>query len=216
MKNYGDTADLKKGGLRSTLNGMDGLALTLLLPLAAVASEARKAPAPLPAVPAGEDYRVVIDRDVGSRDEAPPPGRAGVRFRGQGRVMSVDPGSRRIVLENEDGGEETFVVPEPARLSFAGDRRPLKLDQFRRGDPVGYTVDGEKAVRLHLDLCGDGTSEDDNIFAQPNRRFRRRRPPPPPVEDEETQYRTDEPDVPMYQSEPPEQPPVQRRPPKKK
>lgn len=191
---------------------MAGLFLTLLASLAAAQAEGRKPPAPLPAKPAAEEYRVVVDRDAGPSDEAPPPGRAGVRFQGQGRLLSVDPGSRRVVLENEDGGEETFVVPDAARLSFAGDRRPLKLDQFRRGDPVGYTVDGEKAVRLHLDLCGDGVStEEDNIFARPQPRRSRRRPPPPPMEDEETQYRTDEPDVPMYQSEPPEPPPTPRK-----
>lgn len=190
---------------------MAGLFLALVAALAAAQAEGRKPPSPLPAKPAADEYRVVVDRDVSSRDEAPPPGRAGVRFQGQGRLLSVDPGSRRVVLENEDGGEETFVVPDAARLSFAGDRRPLKLDQFRRGDPVGYTVDGEKAVRLHLDLCGEGSGENDDIFAPPTRRVRRRRAPPPPLEDEETQYRTDEPDVPMYQSEPPEPPPTPRK-----
>jgi hypothetical protein len=192
---------------------MDGLLLGLLLAASAAAQpDARKPPSPLPAKPAAEEYRVVVDYDVSSRDDSPPPSRAGVRFQGQGRLLSVDPGTRRVILENEDGGEETFTVPDAARLSFAGDRRPLKLDQFRRGDPVGYTVDGEKAVRLHLDLCGEGVSTDeDNIFARPRPRRSRRRPPPPPLEDEETQYRTDEPDVPMYQTEPPEPPRTPRR-----
>lgn len=201
---------------------MNGPLLGLLLSCAAAAGETdpRKAQ-PLPAQAPPDEYRVVVDEQQEEPKESPRPasGQPGVRRHGLGRLSSVDPKERRIVLEHEDGEEESFVVPETARLSFGSDERPLKLDQLRRGDAVAYNVEGPKASRLHLDLCGDGTGgSDDNIFAPPVRHSRRsRRPPPPPEDDDGPEYpQADEPDVPMYQSEPPEPPPAPNKAPAKK
>lgn len=199
---------------------MNGLLLGLLLACPARAGEARKAPEPLPAQAPPDEYRVVVDEEERepAQSARPASGQPGVKRNGLGRLSSVDPKERRIVLEHEDGEEESFAVPESSRLTFGSDERPLKLDQLRRGDAVAYNVDGAKASRLHLDLCGDGTGgSDENIFAPPVRHGRRgRRPPPPPEDDEGPEYpQADEPDVPMYQSEPPEPPPAPKKAPKK-
>lgn len=199
---------------------MNGLLLGLLLACPARAGEARKAPEPLPAKAAPDEYRVVVDeqQEEPKENARPASGQPGVRRHGLGRLSSVDAKERRIVLEHEDGEEESFTVPETARLSFGSDERPLKLDQLRRGDAVAYNVDGAKASRLHLDLCGDGTGgSDENIFAPPVRHSRRSRRPPPPEDDDGPEYpQADEPDVPMYQSEPPEPPPAPKKAPAKK
>ena len=207
-----------------TLYLMKGLLLFLLLPLASRAAEPekRKSPELLPAQAPAETYRVVVDGadegDPKEEETAPPAGQAGVKRHGLGRLVSVDAKERKIVLEHEDGVEESFGVPETARLSFAADERPLKLDQLRRGDAVAYAVDGNKVARLHFDVCGDGTGGmGEDVFSRPPPRRMRRggRPPPPPM-DEEPEYRSvDEPDVPMYQSEPPEPPPSPKKAPKK-
>ena len=197
---------------------MNGLLLSLLLAWPAAAAEGRKAPEPLPATPPEEDYRVVVDESSEPKEaeEAPAVGRPGVKRRGVWRLSSVDVKEKRIVLEHEDGEEETFVVPDTARLSFAAEERPLKLDQLRRGDAVAYAVDGGKATRLHLDLCGNGSGSEDDFFAPPTRRGRQKRPPPPPPPDDGPEYPdANEPDVPMYQSEPPEAPPAPKKAPKK-
>lgn len=190
---------------------MNGFLLGLLLAWPAAAAEGRKAPEPLPAKPPPDEYRVVVDEDAAPKepDEPAPAGRPGVKRHGLGRLVSVDAKDRRVVLEHEDGVEETFSVPDSARLSFASDERPLKLDQLRRGDPVAYTVDGGKAARLHLDLCAEGAGQgDENIFAPPPRRARRPRRPPPPEDEGPAYPAADEPDTPMYQSEPPEPKPA--------
>ena len=192
---------------------MNGLLLTVLLPLAH-AAEGRKAAEPLPAKPTEEEYRVVVDESAEPRepDAAPESGRPGVRRRGVARLTSVDPKERRVVLEDEDGDELSFVVPEGARVSFAAEERPLKLEQLRRGDSVSYSADGGKATRLHLDLCSDGGGGEDDFFAPPRpRRERPMRRQPPPEDDDREHPQADEPDVPMYQSEPPEPPPAPKK-----
>lgn len=192
---------------------MNGFLLTLLLPLAH-AAEGRKAPEPLPAKPPEEEYRVVVDESAEPKEPeaAPEPGRPGVRRRGVGRLTSVDAKERRIVLEDEDGEELSFAVPEGARLSFAPDQRPLKLDQLRRGDAVSFASEGGKAARLHLDLCSDGPNGDDDVFSPPRpRRSRPMRRQPPPDDEDPERPQADEPDVPMYQSEPPEPPPAPKK-----
>lgn len=203
---------------------MNGFLLTLLFTLSGVeglplahAAEGRKAAEPLPAKAPEEEYRVVVDDFAEPKERESPPeaGRPGVRRRGVGRLSSVDPKERRIVLEDEDGDEMSFVVPEGARLSFATEERPLKLEQLRRGDAVSFSSDGGKATRLHLDLCSNDGGEDD-FFAPPRpRRERPMRRQPPPEDDDRENPQTDEPDVPMYQSEPPEPPPAPKKVPKK-
>lgn len=192
---------------------MNGLLLSLLAAaLTAAEPETRKTPAPLPAKPPAEDYRVVVDEEPpGPEGREEPAARHPVRRHGLGRLASVDAKERRVVLEHEDGVEQSLSVPESARLTFASDERPLRLDQLRRGDAVAYSVEGNRLARLHLDLCGDGSgSPDDDFFSPPPRRRGARRPPPPPP-DEEPEFRSvDEPDVPMYQSEPAEAPPRKR------
>ncbi|TBR24353.1 hypothetical protein EPO15_04200 [bacterium] len=195
---------------------MNGFLLALLL-TGPAAAEPRKSAEPLPAKPPPDEYRVVVDDSAEPKEEeAPAPhGKPGVKRHGLGRLVSVDAKERRIVLEHEDGVEETFTVPDGARLTFAPDERTLKLDQLRRGDAVSYAVDGGKTARLHLDLCGEGSGDDD-VFAPP-RRNRRGRQPPPQFEDDGPEYpQADEPDVPMYQSEPPEPPPAPKKAPAKK
>lgn len=197
---------LNSAGLRSTLFLMVGLLLAALVPFAAAAEgDPRKTPAPLPAEAPPDEYRVVVDESSEPREGPPPPADPKPRRRGAARLVSVDAKERRVVLETADGEEETLLVPESARLSFATDERPLKLEQLRRGDAVAFAAEGGKAARLHLDLCGEGAGQtDDDIFAPPPRRSRRPRRPPPPEDDVPAYPAADEPDTPMYQSEPPE------------
>lgn len=195
---------------------MNGLLLALLFPMA-YAAEGRKAPEPLPAKPPDEEYRVVVDESAEPKEPeaAPETGRPGVRRRGLGRLSAVNAKERRLVLEDEDGEELSFTVPEGARLSFASDERPLRLEQLRSGDAVSFATEGGKAVRLHLDLCADGPEGVDGFFAPPQpRRGRPARRDPPPEEDRDRDQ-SNEPDVPMYQSEPPEPPPAPKKPPRK-
>lgn len=197
---------------------MNGLLLTVLLPMA-YAAEGRKAAEPLPAKPAVEEYRVVVDESAEPTESERPPnsGRPGVRRRGIARLTAVDPKERRVVLEDEDGDEFSLSVPEGARVSFAVEERPLKLEQLRRGDAVSFSADGGKATRLHLDLCSDAGGGEDDFFAPPRPRRERpmRRQPPPDDDDDRDHPQADEPDVPMYQSEPPEPPPAPKKAPKK-
>lgn len=193
---------------------MNGLLLGLLAAaLAAAEPDKRMTPAPLPAKPPAEEYRVVVDEEAPARGEREEEeaARHPTRRHGLGRLASVDAKERRVVLEHEDGVEQGLSVPDSARLTFASDERPLRLDQLRRGDAVAYSVEGNRLARLHLDLCGDGSGPpDDDFFSPPARRRGARRPPPPPP-DEEPEFRSvDEPDVPMYQSEPAEAPPRKR------
>ncbi|TPW19506.1 MAG: hypothetical protein FD126_2619 [Elusimicrobia bacterium] len=195
---------------------MNGFLLTLLLPLAH-AAEGRKAAEPLPAKPAEEEYRVVVDESAEPKEteSAPEPARPGVRRRGVGRLASVDLKGRRVVVEDEDGEELSLAVPDGARLSFAAEERPLSLEQLRRGDSVSFSADGGKATRLHLDLCGGG-QDDDDFFAPPRPKHGRpMRRQPVPDDDDREHPQADEPDVPMYQSEPPEPPPAPKKAPKK-
>lgn len=199
---------LNSAGLRSTLFLMNALLLAALVPFAAAAEgDPRKTPAPLPAEAPPDEYRVVVDEASEPREPVPPA--PAPRRRGVARLTSVDAKERRVVLETEDGGEETLSVPESARLSFAPDERPLKLEQLRRGDAVAFAAEGGKAARLHLDLCAEGAGQgDENIFAPPPRRARRPRRPPPPEDEGPAYPAADEPDTPMYQSEPPEPKPA--------
>ncbi|MBI3299152.1 MAG: hypothetical protein HYZ75_13370 [Elusimicrobia bacterium] len=173
-----------------------------LLAFALSASAAQHAATPLPAEPPPEEGRVMFDSDS-EREELPPPtppGKAGVKAHGLGRLVSVDAKERKVVLEHEDGVEQAYQVPDSARLSFAADERPLMIGQLRRGDAVAYAVEGARVVRLHLELGGDPGEDDPYVAPRPRRRPPARRPPP--VEEPVPEFPVNEPDTPMYMSEP--------------
>lgn len=174
-------------------------------------------PPPLSAAAPAENGRVMTDSDSEREEEAedPPPGKAGGKRHGLGRLLSVDIKERRVVIEHEEGDEEAYQVPEAARLTFAADARPLKLDQLRKGDEVAYFVEGPKVSKLHLNIC-DCAEDNDDAYARPRpkRGHKSRRLAPRPDIEEEPQFPVDEPDKPMYQSEPAE-PPAKAAPHKK-